>query len=235
LKTLIQHLIELQELDSRILEKRRFIDKVPNRIHEVDGPLTLAKQDLARMQQKNEQLLKKKRDREKALEEVQDKVRKMKTRTADLKTNKEYQAHLREIESTEKETGRIEEEILVIMDELDEALRLQKAEEARVLKEVETLDAFRKELDGEVAIYEKELSQLKAERSGIVSKVEPDVYSMYMRLLREGGGMALARSRSEVCGGCNMNMPPQLFVEVRKNEELLQCPQCQRILYYAED
>lgn len=235
MKEPIQQLIKLQEIDSRILAKRLFIDKVPGRISEQDEPLKLSRQNLEKMQQKSEALQKKKRDREKTLEDIQEKIKKMKARTSDIKTNKEYQAHLKEIESSEKEIGKIEEEILLVMDELDRGLRLQKAEEATVKQEIEKLEVFRKELDREVQLHEKELAALKTERSGIVSLIDPDIYTTYMRLLRAGGGVALSPAKNEVCGGCDMNMPPQLFVEVRKNEELIQCPQCQRILYYRED
>lgn len=235
MKEPIQQLIKLQEIDSRILAKRLFIDKVPGRITEQDEPLKLSRQNLEKLQQKNEALQKKKRDREKSLEEIHEKIKKMKARMSDIKTNKEYQAHLKEIESSEKETGKIEEEILLIMDELDQALRLQKTGEAAVQEEVGKLEGVRKELDREVELHEKELAGLKAERTGIVSLIDPDVYTLYMRLLRSGGGVALSPAKNEVCGGCDMNMPPQLFVEVRKNEELIQCPQCQRILYYRED
>ncbi len=235
MKEPIQQLIKLQEIDSRILAKRLFIDKVPGRITEQDEPLKLSRQNLEKLQQKNEALQKKKRDREKSLEEIHEKIKKMKARMSEIKTNKEYQAHLKEIESSEKETGKIEEEILLIMDELDQALRLQKTGEAAVQEEVGKLEGVRKELDREVELHEKELAGLKAERTGIVSLIAPDVYTLYMRLLRSGGGVALSPAKNEVCGGCDMNMPPQLFVEVRKNEELIQCPQCQRILYYRED
>ncbi len=208
---------------------------MPERIGEVDEPLKLAQQELEKMRQKNEALQKKKREREKSIEDVQEKIKKMKARTGDIKTNKEYQAHLREIESTEKEIGKIEEEILQIMDELDQSLALQKTRESAVRQEMERLSAFRAELEREAGVHEDELSRLKAERAGIVAGIEPDAYATYMRLLRSGGGVAIVPARNEVCGGCDMNMPPQLFVEVRKGGELLQCPQCQRILYFRED
>ncbi len=235
MKEPIQQLIKLQEIDSRILAKRLFIEKVPARICEQDEPLKLSRQNLEKMQQKSETLQKKKREREKSLEDIQEKIKKMKGRTTDIKTNKEYQAHLREIESSEKEIGKIEEEILVIMEDLDRTVKQQKVEEVTVRQEIEKLEVFRKELDREAALHEKELTALKKERTGIVSSIDPDIYATYMRLLRSGGGVALSPAKNEVCSGCDMNIPPQLFVEVRKNEELIQCPQCHRILFCRED
>jgi len=57
-----------------------------------------------------------------------------------------------------------------------------------------------------------------------------------MTLLRDSGdGVAVTTARNELCSGCDMNIPPQLYVEIRKNEEILQCPQCRRILYASEE
>jgi predicted nucleic acid-binding Zn-ribbon protein len=44
----------------------------------------------------------------------------------------------------------------------------------------------------------------------------------------------VVEARDEICQGCNMNMPPQMFVELKKNAEIIQCLQCERILYWKE-
>ena len=44
--------------------------------------------------------------------------------------------------------------------------------------------------------------------------------------------MALAEARGEACSGCYMSIPPQVFVNVKKNENIITCPNCGRILYY---
>jgi predicted nucleic acid-binding Zn-ribbon protein len=53
-----------------------------------------------------------------------------------------------------------------------------------------------------------------------------------MGLIESSGGIAVTEVKEEVCQGCNMNIPPQLYVEIKSNEEIIQCPQCRRILYY---
>ncbi len=234
MKDLIKHLVNLQETDARIIEKRIFIEKIPLRIFEVDEPLKQAKTELERMKQKTEALAKKKRDKERLLEETNEKIKKMKTRVSDLKTNKEYQAHLKEIEVFEKEISVIEEEILLVMEELDVSTKQQRGKEENVKRETEKLEAFKKELDKEVQEIEKELSELKEQRANLIGSIEPDIYDKYMMLLRTGSGVAVTQAKNELCTGCNMNIPPQLYVEIKKNEEIIQCPQCLRILYSSE-
>ena len=236
MKDLLRLLIDLQRKDSLILEKRRFIDKVPMRIFEVDEPLKQAKRELDNMKKKNEIASQKKREKEIALSEAQEKIRKMKARVSDLKTNKEYQAYQKEIEASEKEIFAIEDGILQLMEEVDVVSKELKEKEAGVNAEIEKMNVFKKELDAEVAKHEKELDALKEERVGTVARIDPDIYNTYMTLLRDSGdGVAVTTARNELCSGCDMHIPPQLYVEIRKNEEIIQCPQCRRILYASEE
>ena len=236
MKEVLKLLVDLQRKDSLILEKRRFIDKVPKRVFEVDEPLRQAKLELETIKKKHEAASRKKRDKETALSEAQEKIRKMKARVSDIKTNKEYQAYQKEIETSEKEIYAIEDQILQLMEEIDAVAKEQKEKETGVNTEVEKINAFKQELDAEAAGYEKELASLKEERAGLVALIAPDVYSRYKALLLDSGdGVAVTTARDELCSGCDMHIPPQLYVEIRKNEDIIQCPQCRRILYSSED
>ena len=227
-------LVQLQHTDTRMLEKRRFIDKVPLRISEVDEPFKKAKAELEKMKQKAEAAAKKKKDKEKALEDAQEKIRKMRARTADIKNNKEYQAHLKEIESSEKEIAAIEGQILQVMAEIDAVQKEQQAFGENVTREEEKIQAFKKELEADVARLEEELGRMKEERAAMVEQIDADTYNRYLKLLRNGKGVAVARAEDNICLGCDMNIPPQLTLEIRKGSELIQCPQCYRILYCEE-
>ena len=231
----LKRLVQLQQTDAAILEKRRFIDRVPLRINEVDEPLRIAKAELEKIRQKAAAVAKKKKDKETALAEIQEKIAKMKNRASDLKTNKEYQAHLKEIENSEKEIVNIEEQILQVMDEVDSSEKEMVEREKSVRAEEAKIQEFKRSLDADVAKLELELAALKEGRKKIVSELETAIYNTYLELLKRGNGLAVVRAENEICHGCDMNIPPQLFVEIRKNTDLIQCPQCNRILYYDED
>ncbi|PKL51024.1 MAG: hypothetical protein CVV37_06900 [Nitrospira bacterium HGW-Nitrospira-1] len=235
MKDIQKLLIDLQQKDSLILEKLRFIDKAPMRIFEVDEPLKQAKLELENVRKKNEIASRKKREKETALLDAQEKIRKMKARVSDLKTNKEYQAYQKEIEASEKEIFTIEDQVLELMEEIDAVSKEQKEKETSVNAEIEKINAFKKELNAEMAEQGKELAALKEERTVMVARIDPEVYKTYMTLLRDSGdGVAVTTARNELCWGCNMNIPPQLYAEIMKNEEIIQCPQCRRILFASE-
>lgn len=231
----LKHLIALQDTDSQILFKKRFIEKVPKRIHEVDEPLKKAQAELEAIRQKSKDIAKKRKEQEAYLEDILAKVEKMKSRVSEIKTNKEYQAYLKEIEVFQHEISEVEENILVLMEELDDSVQQEKEKENIVNREVEKINRFKKELDAEVHLHKEELAVLQEKRQEHISVLDGDTYNIYMTLIDTKQGVAVTRARDEICQGCNMHVPPQLFVELKKNKDIIQCPQCSRILYYAEE
>ncbi len=234
MKENIKLLIELQKIDSAILKKKTIINTMPSKILAVDQSFKEVQSLYDKQKQKYELLEKKKRDKEKEVEDINERIKKIKARTSEIKTNKEYQAHLKEIETIEKERYAMEDEILVTMEEIDSTSKALKAEEIKIKAEKDKAEAFKKEVEKEIAEAEKELNDLKVKRVEIVKPVDAEIYNDYMTLLEACKGLAVTEVKDEICQGCNMNIPPQIFVEIKKNEEIIQCPQCRRILYWKE-
>ena len=230
----IRLLIELQEADSTIIRKKAVIDSLPSKLSSAEKLFKEIRSLYEKEKQKCELLKKKKKDKEKGIEDINEKIKKIKARASDIKTNKEYQAHLKEIETIEKERYAIEDEILSVMEAIEAAAKEVKAEELKMKAEKDKVEAFRKEVDQEIAEAEKEMGELKVRRIAIADKIDPDVYGNYMALLEKCNGLAVVEARDEICQGCNMNIPPQMFVELKKNIEIIQCQQCDRILYWKE-
>ncbi|MEW6570704.1 MAG: C4-type zinc ribbon domain-containing protein [Nitrospirota bacterium] len=231
-KEQLRSLVELQQIDSKIFEIKRILDRTPSRISEVELPLKESEVAFVNLRQKVSALEKKKRDRERQLEEVIEKINKLKSRISEIKTNKEYQAHLKEIERAEKECSTVEDEILSVMEEIDEAGRQMTIAETNLKKEKDKIESLKKEIGEEMSSYSKDLEKLKEMRAKIAEYLDKEVYDEYIHLIESCDGLAVAEARDEICQGCNMNIPPQLFVELKKTEEIIHCPQCRRILYY---
>jgi predicted nucleic acid-binding Zn-ribbon protein len=228
----LERLIKLQEIDSKILAINRIIAEFPLKIAEAELPLKESIASLGNVKQKFETLDKRKRDKERALDDIDEKIKKLKTRTVDIKTNKEYQALLKEIDSIEKDRSAIEEEILTIMIETDTLSKQSKSEESKFIGDKEKVEALKKKLDGEKSEVEKDLIAVNEIRSKIVDAIEKEIHDEYIELFEILNGIAVTEAKEEICLGCNMNIPPQLFVELKKNEEIMHCPQCRRILYF---
>jgi len=227
-------LIKLQETDSAILELMRMIETFPRKIRNAEAPLQECQNVLHRLKLQCDALEKKKREKERRLEDIDEKIKKLKARTGEIKTNKEYQALLKEIESVEHERSSIEDDILLVMEELDTLGKQIKSEEQNCKRNSQIIDQMKKEIEGDKAKLEHELVGLKNMREKIAGEIDHEVYSQYIMLIEIYHGHAVNEVREEICQGCNMNIPPQLFVEIKKNEEIYQCPQCRRILFFRE-
>ncbi len=228
-------MIRLQQIDLKLRAVNHVIEAFPSRMAAAELPLRESQVLLSNSKQKLESFEKKKRDKERELEEIDDKIKKLKSRTVEIKTNKEYQALLKEIESFEEQRSAREDEILVVMEESDIASKQIKAEEAKFKIAKDKVKASRKKLEDEKSEVEKELVIVKEERSGIARTIDKEIYELYMSLMEACNGLAVTEARGEICQGCNMNIPPQLFVEIKKNEEIISCPQCRRLLYFKNN
>jgi predicted nucleic acid-binding Zn-ribbon protein len=223
--------MELQDIDSSIVKKTEIIDAIPRKVSSVEQPLRDAQSSHQKLKQNLDALAKKKKEKEGLLDDINEKIKKLKARTTEIKTNKEYQALLREIEAAEKERNAVEDEILGLMESADSAGREVREQESKVGAEEEKRETFKRKLEAEVAEVEKDLDELRLRRETLVRSVDGELYELYLKLLQAKRGLAVVEVKDEVCRGCNMNIPPQLVVEIKKDEKIFQCPQCNRILY----
>ncbi len=227
-------LIQLQEIDGqiRVLAERK--KHLPDALAAIENKRAGLKADLEAVKGGLNTAQKSKRDRDKDLEIGVQKVEKLKARTSEIKTNKEYQALLKEIETAEQENKAVEDDILILMEKVDGASTAIAAAEKRAREEEGLLQSEQKQQEAEYAKIEDILKEIEAARKDAVSRIQPAILSLYQALLVSKGGIAMAEARGESCSGCYMSIPPQVFVNVKKNESIITCPHCGRILYYKE-
>lgn len=225
-------LIQLQERDLTIRALQEKKKKFPEILASLQQRRSTSQAELEAAREGLQAAQKNKRDRDKDLEAGVQKVEKLKARTSEIKTNKEYTALLKEIETAEKDNKAIEDEILVLMERIDAAASQITAAENRAREEDAAVAEEQKEQESAHAGVEAELKSAVQQREEAAKSVEPRVLSQYQKLLGSKAGMALAEARGESCSGCFMSIPPQVFVNVKKNETIINCPHCGRILFY---
>lgn len=230
----LRFLIHLQKIDSEILSTRLKIDLIPKKIASLDDSLKGIEKFYEDIVKSHSLLEKKKRDKELQLKEIKEKRDKLVQRSSEIKSNKEYQAHLKEIEKIDELLRSTEDELLEIMDSMEKSAKELEKEKKKISEERLKIDELKKEVQKEALKYEDEIKKLKEDRKKIVTKLEPKVYEEYMNLLKVCKGLAVVEAKNEICQGCNMHIPPQLFVEIKSGNEIIECPQCKRILYYLK-
>ncbi len=230
----ISLLIQLQEIDGKLRTLVEQKKRLPEILAEFERRRAANKANLEQVKENLQLAQKNKRDRDKDLEVEVQKVEKLKTRTAEIKNNKEYQALLKEIESAEQANKAIEDDILSLMEKIDAASAGIITAENRAQEEEEALQAEQKNIEAEFAKTETELKAIEHSRQDFVTRIQPVVYARYQKLIVTKAGIAITEARGESCSGCYMSIPPQVFVNVKKNENIITCPNCSRILYFKE-
>ncbi len=152
------------------------------------------------------------------------------TNMKEIKTNKEFQAVGREITAARKQVTDIEELLLQKIGQI-EALSAELAAKKGQLDELAENSAKRTEAkQSEINKIQSDINADTARREGVAKAIPASLVKRFTILREQRRGQALAIARDGYCMGCNMHLPPQLYNNLYKYEELLACPHCQRIL-----
>jgi uncharacterized protein len=231
----LKHLIRIQSIDLAIQEIRSRIDKFPGISKALDEKLRAATAGLeaARDKVKNNQASRKKLEGEVGVLEA--KISKYREQMLSVKTNEEYKALQKEIEHAQTAIRHVEDEILNLMQDAENSAAEIKNAEARLKEDQQMVNAERKQLEAE---NHKDISALEAyvkERRDIEPSVSPDLLPRYERVRKARGGIAVSPARDYVCEVCQVRIRPQVFQEIRRNDQIIACDACQRILYNPEN
>jgi predicted nucleic acid-binding Zn-ribbon protein len=231
----LKQLIRLQRIDLSIQEIRTSIDKFPGLSKALDEQLSSAARalDAAREKAKTNQADRKRFESEVGTLEA--KISKYREQMMSVKTNEEYKALQKEIEHTQAAIRKIEDNILALMMEAESSQAEIKTAELRLKEDQQKVNEERKALEAE---NRKELSALESyiqERKSIETSVSADLLPRYERVRRARNGIAVSPARDYVCELCQVRIRPQVFQEIRKNDQIIACDACQRILYDPEN
>ena len=229
----LSRLIRLQHLETAADEARRKIADHPARTQALDARLAAAREIVAASKAKLASASEKRRAEEKEVAGVQTRLAKYKDQLLDVKTNREYTAMLHEIETAQNDIRTREDRILEIMMETDELNAAIKKSEAELKTAEQEIASERSALDTEMSTLQAEVERTTAERAQVVAGIDRHVLQIFETTAKGRKGVAVAEARDGLCTICHVRLRPQVFLEVRKNESIIHCDSCRRILYFA--
>ena len=153
-------------------------------------------------------------------------------RMSHVKNIKELQALQREIAQIKESNAILEEELLEVMTDLEEQEGVLKRKEEELSGLRADWNETKGSLEGEIAEIEDKIAQTRQARDETASRLNDDLMGRYELLFDRRGGTAVVSVSSAICQACYMNIPPQLWNDVLRNERVNLCPSCQRILFY---
>ncbi len=172
------------------------------------------------------------RDKEHVIHDANRKATDKRMRMSHVKNLKELQALQREIGVIKESNAILEEELLEVLTDQEEheGVLKQKEEELSTLQD--DWNGRKGPLEQEIADLEHKIDQTRDLRAATASRLNGDLVDRYELLFNRRGGTAVVVVSSAICQACYMNIPPQLWNDVLRNERVNLCPSCQRILFY---
>jgi len=230
LKEQLKILARLQEIDDQIDRHEDNLARLPMEVQDIARNLVTIRREVTESKEKLSEIEKDLRQKERDLSVEQEKIRLSEKRLLNIKNQKEYNALSRQVKLGKKVAGETEEAMLELMSQaealkkiiekkekayagFEESLIVKKAEEERTSKEARAA-----------------LESLNSEKARITQGLDRDYFKRY-QTVKKALGNAVAEIDNGICKGCHMAIPPQLNIRVLKQEEIISCPTCQRILY----
>ncbi|GKS57369.1 hypothetical protein YTPLAS18_08960 [Nitrospira sp.] len=228
----LPRLIELQALDLRMAEIKSQRRQIPQRLEAAERPLQAAREAQKTAAATVEAMTKERRASERELDAQEAQIEKMRGRTSEIKTNKEYQAHLFEIELASKKKGEIEERVLGLMEQIESVQRNLTEAHAKVEEAERAFIQGKKGIEELETRLVAESAELESRHRAATEGVPAGLLARYVKLKNQRKEQALAALREGICQGCRLQLPPQLVAEVKRSDELQTCDYCHRILYW---
>ncbi len=221
----------VEDLVHEAIERRLAAE--PGRLKALDEKLDTARQHVAAAKEQLTGNQGARREIEKNVAMHQGRLSKFREQAMAVKTNQEYHAIQHEIAFAQAEIKKLEDQILELMVEADELTAAVKKLESALATEQKTGDAEKQVIAREQTELKAQVDKLRGERGAVVSGMTPAVLSLFERIAKKHHGVAMAEARDGICTICHVRLRPQVFNTVLRNEQILQCDSCQRVLYFV--
>ena len=232
MKEFLNNLRMLQQIDNELAALSFKNLEIPKKIEGMKLAVKAVKDDLEK--EKHTHLEQKKQYKLAELEQkaIEEKINQYSVQLYQAKTNEQYKAFLKEIEGQKLAKNKVEDQMLENLEQTETA-------EKKIEMLTKELAEVESETLSKVAALEKDEKDIKAaiknreeERKRSVQNLSKDILSIYERIKKGKGGLAVAEVKGEKCSGCQNPIPPQIIIEIKKAERFYFCEYCGRILIY---
>ena len=235
MKEQIKVLVKLQHLDTETVRIKSTLNDVSKKLEDLDSSLKEIEQTIKDQESVLNELTKEYRDYESDVKMNLGKNIKSQERLRSVKTNKEYQSMLKEIEDVNSKNSSIEDKMIECLERMDETEEIIAKKKDEYLLFSDRIKSEKENIEREAGINKKKLDELDMDRKNVSGLIDSQLFKKYL-VIREQqqGGLAVVPVKDAVCHGCNVNLPPQLYNELFRYDSLKFCPNCHRVIYLKE-
>jgi hypothetical protein len=227
----LEKLVRLHHAETELKRVEAQLNELPGRKKAIEDRLTADRARLDAAKGALDASQKARKLNEASVQDLEAKRSKYKGQLMDVKTNKEYTAMLHEIEGVERDIKGREDLILEEMEKAEALATTVKREEVDFKAIEAEARKGQAEIDAAAARLQASATSLRAERDAAAASVPDDARELYARIAKQRGS-GVAEAKDGMCQACHVRLRVQIWVEVRKNEQIFQCESCGRILFY---
>jgi len=226
---ILKTLLQIQQLDTELTVLENKSKDIPRRIEGIELVAESRKNELQEHQHSIIDFKKKYKLLEVDLQETEEKIGQYSTQLYSAKTNDQYKAFLKEIESTKKEKSDIEDKLIEVLETIENTEKEIKHLQLELGEiEVETKEKVTILKKDETNIHNA-IKERQKTRESLCEVLGKETLSVYERIRKSKGGIAVVMVDNERCQGCLNPLPAQQVLEIKKNERMYFCEYCGRI------
>jgi predicted nucleic acid-binding Zn-ribbon protein len=230
----IAQLVALQKVDDSIHVMKTELEQAPQEVRTLEERFAALEDQRAKLLDKLAHLQEQQKRLATEIDDDATRMKKSKSKLMQVGNTREYHAMLREMDNIEKSNRSREEEKLT----LNEALLIENAnleETTNTHQGLKTeLEDKRGTLQARMDTAQARLNVLQKERSTTGAEIPPPVFSRYEFIRNRLEHPVIVSVNQGVCSGCHIAIPPQTFIELQRGQQILSCPNCQRLIYWDE-
>lgn len=230
----IERLKNLQEVDSSIYALKKKLQEEPRRIEDLDKEFESKKARLEQLKNELKTLQTEHGKKELDLQTAEGNIAKREAQLYSLKSNKEYTAALKEIRGLKADKSLVEDRILSSLEGIDRARKAIEQENAFLVQGEQEYKIEKQNIQQQIQRLKDELAQYESKRKTVVVGIDADKLELYNRVLEKKSGLAIVPVKGSSCGGCYIQLRPQIINEIKLRKDLVTCETCSRILYVEE-
>lgn len=231
----LKYLVELQILENKKAELIRRREETPLKIAALHKDFAAFESEYLLKKTEHDHAVQLRRSEEKEIADLEARIRRSRQKEHEVKTNREYQALLKEVQDLQDEIRAREDHVLELMEKIEKLtgeLKTLGQELEKRRKALENKEAALRQESDQVDDKIAHLERLQAE---VREKIDPPLLNKWTTLAQRYKGVAVAPVSQGVCQICHLNIPPQRFIELLRDQDILTCPHCHRFIYHPEN
>ena len=230
----LQSILAIQELDIKMIRLMRVKQEHQKELAKIQALKTDIRRKVEEKELEMEKLKEQIKGGEKRIQEISDQINKLENQQAAVKKMDEFNALTQEMTAANKERRTLEHQLSDLMDKQASGEDLLVSLKESLSSTENSSSAIEEEIRENIRRINEEGRSLLSQRTQLKEATDPELFSIYERLLNNKKDRVVVPIENRVCSGCHIALTPQHENLVRKQEHWVFCEHCSRILYWQE-